>query len=236
MYRGFMIIDCIGCLHGFYPDLRGGDLLIVSGDLTSKDNAVEYAEFVIWLQSQKYRNKVVIAGNHDNFIENNKGWAEIADLGFDYLCDSGIEVIYYRYLDPPNLKKIGIPYKQKTLKIWGSPWSSQFPGINPNTCAFTRPYNETLADRWDLIPDDVDILITHTPPYGVFDLVDDLEHVGNLDLRNHVIRRIKPKLHVFSHIHECGGNMVDTNVTKFVNCSIMNEHYKPVNKPVRVIL
>lgn len=33
-----MIIDCIGCLHDHYPELEGGDLLIVTGDLTARDD------------------------------------------------------------------------------------------------------------------------------------------------------------------------------------------------------
>ena len=36
-----MIIDCISDLHGFFPKLEGGDLLIIAGDLTARDKPEE---------------------------------------------------------------------------------------------------------------------------------------------------------------------------------------------------
>ena len=40
-----MIIDCLSDLHGHYPSLDGGDLLIVAGDLTARDKLEEHYEF-----------------------------------------------------------------------------------------------------------------------------------------------------------------------------------------------
>jgi len=40
-----MIIDCIGCMHGVYPKLDGGDLLIITGDITRRDDPREYIPF-----------------------------------------------------------------------------------------------------------------------------------------------------------------------------------------------
>jgi|ERR1700743_2743926 Icc-related predicted phosphoesterase len=221
-----MIIDCIGCLHGYYPKLEGGDLLIITGDLTKGDRSKEYEDFNTWLLGQEYKKKIVIAGNHDNFLMK-KETAKLVCMGAEYLCDSGTEF--------------------EGLKIWGSPWIAQFPGINPKCCAFTvRKFDHTdeiLDEYWKNIPENIDILITHGPPYGILDGISNEDgsdfHAGSASLRNIVLSNLRmPKLkfHIFSHIHEQGGKIFESTLTKFVNCSIMNEKYKPVNKPVRIIL
>lgn len=216
-----MDILCVSDLHGYYPKLEGGDLLIVAGDLTATDEHEQHQDFRDWLDEQAYTYKVVIAGNHDNNID-----PDLIDSlkNTIYLCDSGTEF--------------------EGLKIWGTPWSSQFPGMNRKCCAFTRPFMESLQDRWDLIPDDVDILITHTPPFGILDQVakEYSASVGNMDLRKALETRIKPKLHVFGHIHEHGGMIMDFNrgqsepKTIMINASYVNNWYQPINKPVRIVL
>lgn len=214
-----MIVDCISDLHGNYPKLEGGDLLIVAGDLTSRDLPYAYVQFGLWLSQQKYERKIVIGGNHDNLIEKTpKIFEGLPNFAFNYLCDSGTDF--------------------EGLRIWGSPWTKTFPGMNPHCKAFAVDTEQELAEKWALIPDDTDILITHGPPYGILDKCDN-GHVGSLSLRNSVLAGEKMenlKLHIFGHIHEEGGKMITTTLTKFVNCSHVNEHYKPVNKPVRIVL
>lgn len=213
-----MIIDCVSDLHGYYPKLEGGDLLIVAGDLTARDTEKEHVEFSIWLEKQSYRKTIFIAGNHDNYYE--KFYKTADDPSISYLCDSGTEF--------------------EGLKIWGSPWTAAFPGINPKCMAFTEAFGTDtdywLEEHWNQIPNDTDILITHSPPHGILDKVNRTgEHVGSVSLRNKVMK-ISSKLHVFGHIHECGGNIFDTTMTKFVNASIVNEKYQHVNKPIRIEL
>lgn len=214
-----MIVDCLSDLHGFYPKLEGGDLLIIAGDLTARDSCDEHEHFKEWVLNQNYTRKILIAGNHDGHIE--KCELPRYDDGIDYLQDSGTEF--------------------EGLKIWGSPWTPPFCNWH-----FMLPPNK-IKKKWDLIPDDVDILVTHGPPYGILDHVeissrgDEFKHAGCKHLRD-TLDRIKPKLHVFGHIHECGGQQMilkrpgigDENNTICVNASIMDEHYKPVNKPIRI--
>jgi len=223
-----MIVDVISDLHGFYPKLDGGDLLIVAGDLTGRDDEKEYFEFHDWLERQDYKRMIVIAGNHDNWIEKHGtiGFPDFDGKKMEYLCDFGTEF--------------------EGLKIWGSPWSKTFPGMNPHCKAFTKDTDEELAEKWALIPDDIDILITHSPPYGVLDMVrrytypaTTSEYVGSWSLMA-ALERVKPRIHVFGHIHEHGGQQVllkhDGPNTICVNASYVNERYQPANKPVRIIL
>jgi Icc-related predicted phosphoesterase len=230
-----MIVDCISDMHGEFPELEGGNLLLIAGDCTSNDKVKAWGNFFDWLDKQEYDRKIMIAGNHDNFCEQ---WIKSNDSIYDelvgrptvtYLCDSGTEY----------------EFKGNKYKIWGSPWTAQFKGINPHCCAFTIPFDDNterrLSEEWDMIPDDTDILITHCPPYDMFDLTFRGQKVGSPSLLARTLD-VAPLLHLFGHIHEQGGKKFtferseDKNDTIFVNASIVNEEYDPVNKPVRIIL
>lgn len=213
-----MIIDCISDLHGYRPKLEGGDLLIIAGDHTARDSENEVALFDYWLNEQPYRKKIVIAGNHDGVLEQQRIKLQFCD----YLCDSSTEF--------------------EGLKIWGSPWSPTFCNWH-----FMKDRGEDIRKMWELIPQDTDILITHCPPYGVLDKTiissrgNQFQLAGCEELRSMIDSgRICPKLHVFGHIHEEGGKQVifkqqDNNII-CVNASIMDINYNPTNKPIRIVL
>lgn len=230
-----MNIDCIADLHGYYPDMPGGDLLIVAGDLTARDTPPEYLKFLSWMHKQNYEHYIFIAGNHDNMIE--KGEMITEGLGnTTYLCDSGME---FEMVEPEEeeitkwgTKMIARPRK---IKVWGSPWTLTFPGMNPKCKAFTVDTEEELSKKWELIPPDTEILITHSPSFGNFDYTDRGESVGSLTLWMKLLTFL-PKVHICGHIHEAYGQSVHHNGIKIINCSHVNERYQPVNKPVRIIL
>lgn len=220
-----MIIDLVSDLHGCKPALHGGDLLIVAGDLTARDTEKEYHKFDDWLWGLPYKKKIFIAGNHDGILTKelprkyNISFGESHKEKFEYLCDSGTEYA--------------------GLKIWGSPWTPTFCNWH-----FMLDRGAPIKAKWDLIPVDTDILITHGPMWGVLDTVYPLpsakiDHLGCYDLRD-AIEKIRPRLHVCGHIHGGHGTLTlkhpDSNHNTFcVNASIMDEDYNPVNKPIRVI-
>lgn len=218
-----MIIDVCSDLHGYYPELQGGDLLIVAGDLTARDLPHERYRFLQWLAEQEYRKKIWIAGNHDNSLVGMKFTPQRPDAA-EYLCDSGTEF--------------------EGFKVWGSPWTKTFEGMNPHCKAFTVATEEELASKFSLIPDDIDILITHSPAKGMLDKTINGYDAGSQSLTNR-IHHMQPLLHVFGHIHEAYGRdncfipatkYIGTVDCCFVNASHVNEHYQPVNKPIRIIL
>ncbi len=229
-----MDITCVSDLHGFYPKLEGGDLLIIAGDLTARGTQEEFydpdsgwegdATFIGWLDMQNYEKIIIIAGNHDNFL---KEKIEMPLSNIEYLCDSGTEF--------------------QGLKIWGSPWTLSFKGMNPKCKAFTCETEEDLAEKWKLIPDDIDILITHGPPYGILDkairhdcfCMSDppkqmYEHVGSKSLGNS-IEKIMPEMVLFGHIHEQGGKYVQKKGILYINGSVVDEGYRNVNRARRII-
>jgi Icc-related predicted phosphoesterase len=218
-----MIIDCVSDIHGYLPPLEGGDLLIVAGDLVERSVKDDYYDFWAHLCYQNYEKIIVVSGNHDSFLQENPDFFLDCGDQIVYLCDSGTEF--------------------RGLKIWGSPWTKRFPGMNPNCMAFTVDTDEQLAEKWAMIPHDVDILVTHCPPHGILDRVECTEkrlikRLGSPSLLQILYeQKIKPKLHVFGHIHQSSGRSpvsLDIPWTQFVNASIMNEVYDPVNKPIRV--
>ncbi|WP_068466933.1 metallophosphatase domain-containing protein [Candidatus Protochlamydia phocaeensis] len=204
-----MLIDCLSDLHGFKPELPGGDLLIVCGDLTRENKRVEYDQFTLWLSQLPYRCKVVIGGNHDGLLERKQ--ATIGNGNIHYLCDSGLEF--------------------EGLKIWGSPYTPTF-----GHWYFMKNRGQDIRKHWDLIPSDTDVLVTHGPPYSILDEIDEHVHVGCKDLRAVVLERVRPRIHSFGHIHEEGGKMIGINDTLFVNCSYVDERYQPVHAAIRLVI
>ena len=84
-----------------------------------------------------------------------------------------------------------------------------------------------------LIPNDVDVLITHEPPMMIRDKSNGT-HWGNLPLRNRVME-IKPKFHLFGHAHESYGTDVFGN-TVFSNGAVLDDQYHLVNVPALLTL
>ncbi|HNC99840.1 MAG TPA: metallophosphoesterase, partial [Myxococcota bacterium] len=113
--------------------------------------------------------------------------------------------------------------------IWGSPWQPRF-----FDWAFNLDRGEPLRRVWQKIPDGIDILVTHGPPKGILDRVQRGGEVGCEELRE-ALRRVRPRLHVFGHIHEAYGQL-HLDGTHFVNAASCNLDYRPVNPPVVVEL
>ena len=208
-----MIVDCISDLHGEWPFLKGGaDLLIVAGDLCATNTEKEYDDFWRWMLYQPHEYVIVVAGNHDSFLEENPDYFPNSGGQFSYLCDSGCEI--------------------EGFKIWGSPWTKTFEGMNPKCKAFTVDTDEELAEKWALIPDRTDILVTHSPPYGYGDMVRG-KHQGSVAL-SAISIALKPTLHIYGHVHEGYGRYELPWGTKAVNASLMNECYDFTNEPISV--
>ena len=107
------------------------------------------------------------------------------------------------------------------VNIYGSPWQPEF-----YDWAFNLPKNgEELKSKWDYIPGNTDILITHGPAYGFLDDVTGRrgQHLGCELLRDKVLE-IKPKIHVCGHIHTGWGHYFDGH-THFFNASVLDERY-----------
>ena len=115
------------------------------------------------------------------------------------------------------------------VKIWGSPWQPEF-----YNWAFNLPRNgESLKAKWDLIPTDTDILITHGPAWGYVDKIIGTQIPLGCELLVNKIKEIKPKIHVCGHIHSAYGYYFDGD-THFINAAVLGENYNYTNEPMTV--
>jgi Icc-related predicted phosphoesterase len=201
-------IVCISDTHGQHAKLNvpDGDVLIHAGDFAAfGDTPIEVIDFNQWLGTLLHRYKVVIAGNHDCMFERHPGAARELLTNVIYLENSGTELA--------------------GLKIWGSPVQPEF-----NNWAFNVARGAAIRRYWKMIPEDTDVLITHGPPYGILDTAHPITaYLGCEELAN-TVEQIKPRLHVFGHIHG-GHGQLKANGTQFVNASVVNEAYQLVHAP-----
>lgn len=208
-----MKIVCISDTHGKHAELRvpDGDLLIHAGDFMAYGNRTsEIASFNEWLGRQPHRHKIVIAGNHDLLFESHPDLARPLLTAAVYLENSEVEI--------------------EGLRIWGSPVTPRF--IN---WAFNVDRGSAIREYWARIPADTDILVTHGPPFGMLNTVTPSgEPLGCEDLTK-AVERIRPKLHVFGHIHG-GSGTSSLHGTRFVNASVLDEQYRIAFEPRAIAL
>ncbi|MFK7809783.1 MAG: metallophosphatase domain-containing protein [Saprospiraceae bacterium] len=204
-----MNLTLISDTHGFHDglDLSSGEVLLHTGDVSSRGSLQEVESFLNWFARQNFEHKIFIAGNHDFFFESANADAiqQLIPEGVTYLNDSGITI--------------------NDVHFWGSPVQPRF-----FDWAFNKDRGADIDQHWQLIPDDVDVLLTHGPPHGILDRTVGDQEVGCEMLRKK-IREIKPQLSVFGHIHE-GYGMRELEETTFVNASVLDHRYRLVNDPV----
>ena len=202
-----MKIICISDTHSAHNQISipNGDIFLHAGDWTGLGTETELIEFNDWIGTLPHQHKIIIGGNHDFALEKYPEKAKHLLSNAHYLCDS--EVII------------------EGLKIWGSPVTPYY-----HNWAFNRHRGRDIQAHWDMIPKGIDILITHGPPANLLDKVKGGLNVGCVDLLN-TIRNVKPKIHLFGHIHEDYG-MITSSETLFINASVMNVNFNPINAPI----
>jgi predicted phosphohydrolase len=189
-----MRIVAVADTHTFEADLGvlpDGDVLVHAGDLVRAGTLDELEGVAAWIRAQPHRYKIVVAGNHDwCFVHERALACEVLGPGVIYLEDQGADI--------------------DGVRFWGSPWQPAY-----NGWAFNLPRGRSLAEKWAQIPDGIDVLITHGPPEGIGDSSSVGGRHGCADLLA-AVRRARPALHLFGHIHQDGG-FWQRDATAFAN-------------------
>lgn len=200
-------------MDGFLP---GGDLLVCAGDISGRGEKHELDSFFGWYHKiEGYKTKILICGNHD------WGFQRRERETLDLIKDHGRKIEY--------LEDKALELEDFGILVYGSPWQPQF--LN---WAFNLPrMGDELKEVWDSIPEKTDILVTHGPPFGILDYAKYSGKNVGCELLLERVKKIKPKIHVFGHIHEGAGYVFDGD-THFINASILDENYYFRNKPINV--
>ncbi|EEH39646.1 ser/Thr protein phosphatase family protein [Paracoccidioides lutzii Pb01] len=202
-------IVCVSDTHGYGPQdgafkLPKGDVLIHAGDLSNQGTLSELRKAKEWIESADFEVKIVIAGNHDITLDSNfyglhwqsfhnhkpESSNECKDLflksSIIYL-DHESAVIRLSRPDGPRSK----------FKIFGSPYT---PYCGKWAFGYT---SEEAPGIWTQIPQDTDIVLTHTPPRSHCDQ----NKRGSLgcEYLRQALWRVRPRLAVCGHVHEGRG-------------------------------
>tara|TARA_R110000822_G_scaffold128813_9_gene264742 strand:- start:23 stop:661 length:639 start_codon:yes stop_codon:yes gene_type:complete len=199
-----MKIWLISDTHGKHEELvipDNIDMVISAGDGGTYKNPyqckIDLDTFLGWFNNLPIKHKVYVPGNHDTAMESGLIDEEIYQ---------DVHIVKHEFI------YIG------GVKIFGSPYTPAF---------FDWAYNSTekeLVELWEDIPYDIDILVTHGPPFGILDMCQNVFKAGCKSLLKKVLE-VKPKYHVFGHIHEDGGKEEQHGDTKFINASVLNLKY-----------
>lgn len=180
-------------LHHDFP-VPDGDVLLHAGDLCETGTLEELERVGQFLQELPHRHKIVIAGNHDFcFVDHPAEARGLLGEGVTYLQDEEIEI--------------------EGLRLYGSPWQPWH-----HNMAFNLRRGLEMRACWSRIPEGIDILMTHGPALSHGDMTSRNVRAGCDELHAR-IRQVRPKLHVFGHIHE-GFGVSREGETVFANASI----------------
>lgn len=208
-----MRLVCISDTHGLHDQvtLPPGDVLVHAGDFTNEGELEDVRAFLDWFGGVgSFGWRVLIAGNHDLSFEHLPEVVEpLIPAAVTYLNDSGVSI--------------------GGVQFWGSPVTPYF-----FDWAFNRRERE-IEQHWNLIPAGTDVLVTHGPPFQIRDGVGPgRESVGCPHLAR-TVTRVRPRLHVFGHIHEGYGSHHQAG-THYLNAAICDADYRVAQQPVVVDL
>ncbi|KAI9485730.1 MAG: Metallo-dependent phosphatase-like protein [Benjaminiella poitrasii] len=205
---------CISDTHGKINfEIPDGDK-VHAGDLTRKSSMKEYYEVIHWLASLPHKIKIITSGNHDLMLDRSFGYIENRNKILSLMKQYGLIYLEHELYQLPEDGHV----------LFVSPYAPTHLGG-----AFML---DDMSECWNNIPPTVDILVTHTPPYGHCDRIVRGRQVGCRYLRHKIDTEIKPKVSIFGHIHEAHGYEFDENNRLFINACLCDHRYRGNQKPI----
>lgn len=207
-----MKLTIISDTHGEQDKLvrLSGDVLIHCGDMFNMFNQSDedFYRMDSWFGKQDFDLVLCTGGNHDFELQKRSSYVDSPFKNAVYLEGSG--------------------HEHKGVNFFGAPWVPDLFG----QAFFTKDHK--LSEKWSDIPDNVDVLITHTPPAGILDVSSRGLTLGCQHLLT-AIERTQPTIHCFGHVHASSGVHKNGNTT-FVNAALVNSQYELSRKPYEIEL
>jgi 3',5'-cyclic AMP phosphodiesterase CpdA len=196
--------------------LPQADVVLHCGDLTENGTVKQVEEAIDWLGGIRAELKLCIAGNHEATVDR-QFWAKQGGDA-DY-HSRAIDALLGPQADQGVIFLTEGTYEFKlqsgaVFRIHASPFTPEFGVSAFQYHAWEDRYNPPEDPRpgWavsatvegSVIPNDVDIVMTHGPAKYILDETSNGGNAGCEHLRR-AIARVKPKLHCFGHIHRSAG-------------------------------
>jgi len=195
-----------------------GDVLIHAGDFTVRGTPEEQEGFLDWFCALPHWRKVLISGNHDTYSATKEGFQDLLSRNIYYLLDSLVEIDGVTFYGTPHVP----------VQVGGKPGGPYW--------AFGHHRQSASLQRMrEDIPEGVDVLITHSPPYGTLDTALGPSSAG-CELLERRVAEVKPRVHVFGHIHEAYGVSGWYGDTISINASIDRRPEKTLNPAIKLDL
>lgn len=230
-----MRIYAISDQHGEFPEVPACDLLIVAGDqcpdvfkgVSARNSPERQREWfkdawLDWRGTLDIPHVVMTWGNHDYCGEQDINNTVVS------FTDANGKVTYSVIDDEVEING---------LRIYCTPWSNQF-----FHWAFMQAPKD-LAKIYDEIPEGIDILVSHQPPFGYGSkciYVDPYtgyrktEEVGSRELTQR-IREVTPRAVICGHVHSGYGTYTMDGIPVY-NVAVVDERYRLVNPATEIIL
>ena len=239
-------IVAISDIHGMLPELPECDVVCCAGDISPLEYQSDqtqmlgwfYLVFVPWVESLPCKKFIIVAGNHDFFLQNiHRRLIDESDGYRRYTWRSASDVM--KKLLPGNLRGkynklvylCDSSYEYEGHRFYGTPWIGDL-----SNWAFYQD-NDTLMEKYKNIPKQCDVIITHMPPKieglgeviqgGCFNTGTDY---GSPELAE-VLKTRDFKYALCGHVHSGQHLPVDLDGKKLVNVSLKNEDYKENHYP-----
>ncbi|KAG7095992.1 hypothetical protein E1B28_006675 [Marasmius oreades] len=220
--KGWTRFVCISDTHSNIYTFPKGDVLLHAGDLSSWGEVEQLKQTVDWIASlEGFQVKILIGGNHDLCLDEDwcKGYSPEEreyEEARKLITNGEVMAKGIRYLEHGRLEFT--TEEGRKWIIYGSPAAPRYA-----LGAFQYKNSKEAEDIYKCIPDDTEILLTHTPPHQILDKTRKGIRAGCKVLRDVLDsgRLDRLRLHVFGHIHEAHGAMLTGNGRAEVNAALV---------------